>query len=155
MGLTLQFAVGQKQAIISAVENTNFDMLDELESQNFLADFSLHIIPNDLDFLVNVATELTSREMFGLREHLDTTNYYYDSEEYGAYWVDSEVCSLFSEFQESDALVITTKWFDKMKSLHEEDIEVNDDAIDAVKTLIEICKKAKKENLDLVHIWFL
>ena len=155
MGLTLQFVVGQKQIIINAVENSNSDLLDEFETQNLLADFSLHIIPNDLNYLVNVATELRSREIFGLREHLDTTTFYYDSEEYGAYLVDSEICSLFSEFKETDALEITTKWFDKMQSVYEEDIEVNNDAIDAVKTFIQICKKAKKENLDLVHIWFL
>ena len=42
-----------------------------------------------------------------------------------------------------------------MSDEHHENIEVSDEAIDAVQNLISICKDAEKNNLDLVHLWFL
>ena len=42
-----------------------------------------------------------------------------------------------------------------MISTHNEDLEVTQDAIEAVAKLISICKEAKMSNLDLVHIWYL
>ncbi len=154
MGLTLQFVVGDKHTIIEAIKDEDFDKLEDLENQNLIADFSLHITPNDLNFLVNSATELRQHPKFGLREFLDTTSHFFDSEWCGAYLVDSRISSLFSEFKITDALEITTIWFDKMRNEYKEDLDVNEDAIDAVKRLIEICKKATSLKLDLVHIWF-
>jgi len=155
MGLTLQFAVGEKQPIITAVERFDFDFLNQLESENKLADFSLHIEPNDLNFLVNSATELLNIGLFGLREFLDTTKFYFDSEEGGAYLVGAPVVSLFSKFNENAAAELTHKWFEKMTAEYEQETVVSDDAIEAVRKLIAISKKAQEQNLDLVHIWFL
>ena len=155
MGLTLQFAIGKKQTIIDAVERSDFDFLYQLESENKIADFSLHIVPNDLNFLVNSATELINITVFGLREYLDTTNLYFDSEEGGAYFVDTAITSLFSKFNESDAPELTYKWFEKMTVEYKEDTVVNDDAIEAVRKLISISKQAQEQHLDLIHIWYL
>jgi len=155
MGLTLQFAIGEKQLIIDAVERLDLDFLDLLESENKLADFSLHIEPNDLNFLVNSATESINIGLFGLREFLDTTTFYFDSEEGGAYLVGTPVISLFSKFNENDAVELTNKWFEKMTVEYGQETVVNDDAIEAVRKLITISKKAQEQNLDLVHIWYL
>lgn len=154
MGLTLQFAVGDKQQIIDAVKRFDFDFLDQLESENKMADFSLHIEPNDLNFLVGSAAELINIGEFGLRECLDTTKFYFDSEEGGAYFVDTTIIHLFSRFNENDARNITHKWFQKMTAEYEQDTPVNDDAIQAVEALIAISKDAQEQNLDLVHIWY-
>ncbi|HMI63974.1 MAG TPA: hypothetical protein VK518_23820 [Puia sp.] len=154
MGLTLQFAIGEKQTIIDSVERADFDFLYQLESENRIADFSLHIMPNDLNFLVNSATELKHITVFGLREYLDTTNFYFDSEDGGAYFVDTAITSLFAKFNESDAPGLTYKWFGKLTVEYNEDIVVNDDAIDAVRKLILISKQAQEQHLDLIHIWF-
>jgi hypothetical protein len=155
MSVTLQFAIGQKQAILDAVKNSDFDFLDVLESQNQIADFSLHITPNDLNFLVNIASELRNLNSIGLREFLDTTTYFFDSEVCGAYLVNIKISTLFSEFQEDEAFEITNKWFKRMETEYNEEILVNNDAIESVKKMIDICKKSQKDNLDLVHIWFL
>jgi hypothetical protein len=155
MGLTLQFAIGEKQIIIDAAERFDFDFLHQLESENKLADFSLHFVPNDLNFLVNSATELMNIPLFGLREYLDTTNFYFDSKGGGAYFVNPVVTSLFSKFNENDALGLTSIWFRKMTIEYKEEMVVNDDAIEAVRKLILISKQAQEQDLDLIHIWFL
>jgi len=155
MGLTLQFAIGEKQQIIDAVRNFDFDFLEQLESENKLADFSLHIEPNDLNLLVNAATELINVEAFGLREHLDTTQHYVDSQDGGAFLVDKVITSLFAKLNESDADEITNMWFQKMADEHNEELEVNDDAIKAVLKLIVISKIAQELDLELIHIWYL
>lgn len=155
MGLTLQFAIGKKQDIINAVENFDFDFIDKLESENRLADFSLHLIPNDLNFLVNCASELKGKPMLDLRENLDTQAFFIDSEDGGAYFVNPIISSLFSEFDKSDVTEIANKWFDKMRVAHNEELEISEAALVAIQKLISISKEAKNLNLDLVHIWFL
>jgi hypothetical protein len=104
---------------------------------------------------VNSATELINIDLFGLREFLDTTKFYFDSEEGGAYFVDARVIGLFSTFNENDAVELTRNWFETMTAEYGQETVVNDDAIEAVRKLITISKKAREQNLDLVHIWYL
>lgn len=155
MGLSLQFAIGNKGTIINAAEKFDLDFFDNMEAQNRLADFSLHLIPNDLNLLVNSATEIRNIATFGLREYLDTEIFCFDSEEFGAYLVNPIIKDLFADFNNKEGNLLTNKWFDKMISTHNEDLEVTQDAIEAVEKLISICKEAKMSNLDLVHIWYL
>ena len=155
MGLTLQFAIGNRDVIIDAIKNFDLDYFDNLETQNNLSDFSLHLIPNDLNFLVNSATELKGIPIFGLREYLDTEISCFDSEERGGYLVNPIIKVLFSDFEIDETLSLTKKWFDKMNLEYNDNLEVTDDAISAVKNLVLICKDAESLNLDLVHFWYL
>jgi hypothetical protein len=155
MGLTLQFVIGDKETIIEATKNFDFDYFNKLESENQLADFSIHLIPDDLNLLVNAATELQSIQSFGLRENLNTEVSYFDSEDCGAYLVDTKVRTLFATLEDKDVLSLTQKWFDKMNELHDEDLRLTDDAIHSVKQLISICKNAEQTKIDMVHVWFL
>ena len=98
MGLSLQFAIGNKGTIINAAEKFDLDFFDNMEAQNLLADFSLHLIPNDLNLLVNSATEIRNIATFGLREYLDTEIFCFDSEEFGAYLVNPIIKDLFADF---------------------------------------------------------
>ena len=155
MGLSLQFVIGNKQTIIDAAEKFDFDLFESLKAENRLADFSLHLIPNDLNLLVNSATELKKITSFGLREYLDTQIFYFDSEESGAYLVNPVIKELFAGFDKNEANMVTNLWFNKMRIEHNEDLEVTKDAIEAVEKLITICKNAQILNEDLVHIWSL
>jgi hypothetical protein len=155
MGVTLQFAIGNRDAIIDAIKNLDLDFLNKLESNNQLADFSLHLEPVDLNYLVNSAAELKAKPSLGLRENLDTETFYYDSEEGGAFLVAPIITDLFSEFDKSESTELTNKWFEKMRAVYNDDTEVTDDAISSVEKLISICKEAKSLNNDLVHIWSL
>lgn len=155
MGLSLLFAIGDKETIIDAAEKFDLDFFDKLETENKLADFSLHLIPDDLNFLVNSATELREITSFGLREYLDTETFYFDSEERGAFLVNPIIKILFADFNENEAGKITNQWFNKMRKEHNENLEVTDEAIVAVAKLISISKEAEASNMDLMHIWYL
>ncbi|HLK28315.1 MAG TPA: hypothetical protein VKT28_07025 [Puia sp.] len=155
MGLTLQFAIGDKFKLINAAKDFDFDLLNKLENENQLADFSLHLIPDDLNLLVNAATELKQIPIYGLRENIDTEIYYFDLEESGAYLVDKKIVALFSTFDDKNVLPLTEKWFEKMNIAHNEELEVTDAAIDSVQHLISISRNAMQNNADMVHIWFL
>jgi len=155
MGLTLQFFIGQREPIIDAVKAFDFDYLERLAAENKMADFSLHLEPNDLNFLVICATQLKNLDEFGLRECLDMTVPYFDSEDGGAYLVDRAIIGLFSQFSENEAAELATNWFEWMAAGHQVDLEVNNDAIEAVGKLIAICKEAQECDLDLVHSWLL
>ena len=155
MGLSLQFAIGNKQTIIDAAEKFDLDFFEKLEAENQLADFSLHLIPDDLNFLVSSATEIKEITSFGLWEYLDTEIFYFDSDERGAYLVNLVVTILFANFEKNEANNITTKWFNKIRSEHNEDLKVTNEAIEAVEKLISISKDAELLGLDLVHIWHL
>jgi len=155
MGLTLQFVIGNKEAIFNALKNFDFDSFSKLENENRLADFSLHLIPDDLNLLVNAATELYQVQNFGLRENLDTEVSYFDSEDSGAYLINSKIKTLFAAFEDKDVLPLTKKWFDKMNMLHNDNLGLTDSAIASVKQLISICKDAERTGLDMVHTWYL
>lgn len=70
MGLTLQFALGTKDAILDAVRDDDFDYLYRLEEAGLLADFSLHLVPRDLDSLVQAASATSAIKADSLRVHL-------------------------------------------------------------------------------------
>lgn len=155
MGLTLQFVIGSKIAIIDAVQNADYEFLAELETANKMADFSLHLEPKDLDLLVNAASELKSKKKIGLREHLDTKEFYYDSEEEGVFLVDPIIAALFAEFGYDEAPLLTKIWFEKMAIAHNEAIDVNDGAIEAVERLVFISKEVQNTGENLMHVWSL
>lgn len=157
MSLSLEFVVGDSDEIIRAVKDEDFDQISKLEENGQVADFNLHIIPNDLNFLVYSACELRGlHEKMGLRENCDFDNNFFDSEDRGACNVLKSIPELFSQFQISDSKILTELWFSKLKLIYpKEEIQVSDNAIHSVRRLIEISKMAVNTNLDLVHIWFL
>lgn len=155
MGLTLQFVTGDKKQIVNSIKDSDFDLLEKIEKENDVADFSLHLIPNDLNLLVNAATEIAGLPTFGLREHLDFEENFFDSEDGGACFVDPKIKTLFAKFSDTQAAHISKLWVEKMESEHNEKIGINDDIIDAVKQLISLSKSAVNKNLDVVHVWYL
>ena len=106
MGLTLLFAIGDKQTIIDAAEKFDLDFFEMLETENKLADFSLHLIPNDLNLLVNSATEFREITSFGLREYLDTEIFNFNAEDRGAYLVNPIIKILFADFDKNAASML-------------------------------------------------
>lgn len=87
VGLTLQFVVGDKDEILDAVEQSDFDFIHRLQNEKRLADFSLHLIPDDLNLLVNAAAELLGERLFGLRENLDLSEYGVDAADVVPCWL--------------------------------------------------------------------
>ncbi len=154
MGLSLQFVIGDKTEILNAVRHFDFDVIEKLESENKLADFSLHLIADDLNLLVKSANEELGEEPFGLREHLDFSEHFVDSEDGGATLVNQRVSVLFSRFDKNQANELAIRWVEKMEKAHQEEIGVNPHIVNAIERLIEISKISVDQKLDLVHIWF-
>ncbi|MES2593397.1 MAG: hypothetical protein V4608_16055 [Bacteroidota bacterium] len=153
MGLTLQFLIGDKRQIIGFVKDEDFDGLERIEDLG-IADFSFHLIPNDLNLLVNAASEVAGLQKFGLREHLDFQEFYFDAEDRGACFVNPRIKELFSMFNPDQAVDISKTWVKKMEKEHNEEIGVNDDIVESVRQLILLSKNSVAKNIDLVHLWF-
>lgn len=85
MGLTLEFLIGEKAAIVKAVENENFEVLDLIEESGLYSDFSLHISPTDLDLLFLVISDHLGKDPISLRDNLDTIDCYSDHPDRGAF----------------------------------------------------------------------
>ena len=154
MGLTLQFAVGQKETIISAVEKEDFEFLEKLDVESNIADLSFHLEPNDLNLLVTAATELLKVNPTGLREHLDFDEHFFDAADRGAVYVHPNIPLLFAALETRDSEDLANRWFLALSSQYNEEIKVTPELIGAIKQLITICKKTNEQNQDLVHIWF-
>lgn len=154
MGLSLQFVIGNRTEILNAIRQFDFDFIEKLESENKLADFSLHLIPNDLNLLVNSANEALDETPFGLRENLDFSEHFVDSEDGGATLVSPKVSVLFSRFDRSKVRGLADRWVEKMEKMHNEKIGVNPEIMNSIDQLIGISKKSIEQNLDLIHIWF-
>lgn len=71
MGLTLEFWVGNDKKIIKGVSGVDFDILDEKDVVVKKADFSLHIVPRDLNTLSIVAARFNQQKSIGLRDFLN------------------------------------------------------------------------------------
>jgi len=156
MGLTLQFAIGKAEQIIEAVKNDDFDYLDQLESLNRRADFSLHLQPKDLDTLVNLVTSSTITPINSLREYLLFEQFCVDEPDKGAIKVSPVIIQVFALQDESNASLIAKEWYRKMaENYPDEEIEYSEDGAEAVRKMISICKLASFADMDLIHIWYL
>jgi hypothetical protein len=156
MGLTLQFAVGPKDVILDAIRDEDFHYLESLEEAGDFADFSLHLEPRDLDYLVRVASSTSGGEVKSLREHLLFDESAVDEQDRGGVLVSNEIVLLFSHLNPKDGESIAKAWYKQLSLAYpEETIEYDDDAGRATTQLIGVCKKAKAGYGALVHIWFL
>ncbi|RZJ91511.1 MAG: hypothetical protein EOO60_07935 [Hymenobacter sp.] len=155
MGLTLQFAIGKKEQIIEAVRSFDEDFLDLQEQEGKTADFSLHILPQDLDTLVLLASIRYGSQTINLRENLDTTQYFFDAEDTGAYYVQPIVSQVFAAIESEGATELVTQWFASMSATYQEKITPTFEATAAVQKLLVLAKAARDEALDLVHFWWL
>lgn len=156
MGLSLQFVCGNSAEILHAVDTDDFDFIESLESNNKLADFSLHLEPRNLDTLIQVVSAATKIEVSGLREHLLFDSTAIDKIDVGAMKVSPTITRLFASIPEDDAESIARKWYQKLaESYPLEQIEYSQDAAQSVQRMITVCKHSFQNNKDLVHIWFL
>jgi hypothetical protein len=118
MGLILQFYIGNKDEIVDAVAYEDFVVLEELEHGNKLADFSLHIEPNDLNLLLEVIAEYKGQNKISLRENLDTEKCFFDETDRGAYFVKPIIQSLVSNCSVNDIAGIAQLWYAKLSEVH-------------------------------------
>ena len=155
MGMSLQFYAGDKDVIIDAVAFEELDELEELEDDGLSTDFRLHLQPQDLNPLIQLVSGLYGDHTFGLKEKLDTRDYYFDAPDRGAFYIEDSVKEVFAQCDLSMAAGLANSWYKKLKEVHPNlDLAHAADAVAPIRELIRICQVATKEDYDLVHVWY-
>ena len=152
MGLTLEFLAGDCQFLISAFREADLDTLYEPPVCLYRADFSLHLVPLDLDLLSECLGELAGISPIPLRSFLTGV---VDKADCGALAVGKKWVDYVAACGDSIALPASKRWTEKMKRAHpHEEIELTEEMTEAVRSLLVLCRNAKDEKLDVLHLWF-
>lgn len=148
MGLSLIFCAGGQaedtKKMLEALEAADYQALNQRMARK--ADFSLHLLPRDLQTLSECAAAFSSREAAPFREGLTC---YFDAEDRG-FFIVSEVWEQYiAAVEAKDAKPLAEAWYQAM-GLKE---SLLPEAIAAVKDLIELCQYAGQTGNPVVHIW--
>jgi hypothetical protein len=155
MGLTLEFYMGDPDAIGPAVEQFDFDALYESGIVKARADLSVHIQPKDLDTLSIEAAGLVGQRAVLLQESLITA-IGGDETDHGAFIVSSDWVSQIGSLQPSTAQELTKRWIASMALQYDDpEIRVTPAAEEAVFALISLCRYATETSTPVIHAWFL
>jgi|HubBroStandDraft_6_1064221.scaffolds.fasta_scaffold11914_6 hypothetical protein len=153
MGQLLGFYAGDADAIGAAYEDDS----DSLADEDFVrahADFSLHVTPLDIDFLVEAIAERTGGTARPLEESF-TRLVGGDPEERSAHVVDPTWVQLVAGADGKQASDLAAEWIKRVGAEYRETLEVSPEAVQAVGELIRLCQLAAKEKLDVVFTWSL
>lgn len=153
MGLTLEFLAGDKDLIAEAVRSGDYGSLNSPPACSLRADFSLHLIPSDLDLMSRSLGEVAGISPHDLRPYLVPV---VDEEEHGALAVSSAWIQYVAECYPVQAETVARLWTAKLNRAHPgEEIDCTEAMIEAVRDWIYLSKKAVEDSLDVVHIWSL
>jgi hypothetical protein len=156
MGLSLEFYAGDAQTIGTAFTEVEFDKIRDGRKAAAYADLSLHLSPEDLDLLSTLAAEHLNTPPLLLWECLNESVGSLDEGETGEAWtVDPRWVGMVAALQDQDASPLTARWIARMADLHGETLEVTEDAVRAVGSLIQLCRRAAAEGVDVVLAWYL
>ena len=152
MGLTLEFLAGDARLLTAAAKEVDLDALYEPPACLQQADFSLHLIPHDLDLLSEALGQIRSTKPLPLRPFLNPV---VDEADSGALEVARDWVDYVALCDMSMAKPASELWAAKMKAMHpDEEIEQTDEMTEAVESLLALCKRARTDNLDVIHVWF-
>ncbi|WP_146851070.1 hypothetical protein [Brevifollis gellanilyticus] len=151
MGLSLEFIAGPEHAVQEAIAGNWYDWLLDRDDDLLRADFSLHLIPTDLDRLSECFGEVTGRNSTFLRPHLKVV---VDTEDGGILSVAPDWVKYVSVCDLESVDVITNLWCQKMEKDHEgENLTPTEEMRAAVSALIALTVAAVRLDLAVVHGW--
>ena len=151
MGLALLFYLGDPAAITNAFESMEMERFEEPEVVSHSADFSLHLIPRDLDFLSARIGETLGQEQLDLRPFL---NVMHDEVDGGMFCRSGlgHVCGVGSARSRRGDRKF---WVVAADFAHGGlATEANSDCRKAVLDLIILCKAAASNDGQVFHIWY-
>jgi hypothetical protein len=154
MGQLMGFYAGDADAIGAAFEDHESDGLADEKIVRAHADFSLHITPLDVDFLVEAIAEGTEGTPRPLLESL-TRRVGGDPEVSSADVIDPEWVQMVAGADDGRAPHLAAEWMKRVGAEYGETLEVSPEAVQAVGELIRLCRLAVKERLDVVFTWSL
>lgn len=153
MGLSLEFYLGNADAIADAVADIDLDRLDDPNVVTHTADFSLHITPADLDLLSESIGRVTDQMPQGLSSSLQPM---VDEEDRGALLVSLDWIQYTAALLNEQVDEVAELWASVMRSTHgDEEIVVTDDMREAVDERLLLCRSATQGSRQVVHVWYL
>jgi hypothetical protein len=154
MGQLLGFYAGDADAIGAAYEDHESDGLTDENIVRAHADFSLHVTPVDIDFLVEVIAERAGGTARPLMDSF-TRLVGGDPDERSAHLVDPTWVQIVAGADDGQAPDLAAEWIKRVGAEYGETLDVSPEAVQAVGELIRLCRLAAKEKLDVVFTWSL
>jgi hypothetical protein len=155
MGQLMGFYAGDADAIGAAYEDSESDGLADENVVRAHADFSLHLTPVDVDFLVEAIAEGSGKTARPLLESLIRLVGGEDETGSSADVVDPAWVQLVAGANEARAPDLAAEWIKRVGAEYGETLEVSPEAVQAVGELIQLCRLAASESLDVVFTWSL
>jgi hypothetical protein len=156
MGLSMEFYAGRADTIGHAFSDVEWEGIRDGSAAAAYADLSLHLAPDDLDALSEVTAALLGIDPSLLSECLiRQVGALDDGQTGGADLVDPSWPGMFVGLSDEDAEPLTAEWFSRLGQKYGKPLEVNREAVVAVKALIRLCKKAVAGGHEVVYAWYL
>jgi hypothetical protein len=153
MGLALEFFAGDALTIGKEFTALKLPGLRDGTKALAYADFSLHLSPTDLDILSDVIAQRIGADSLALNDRLIRN--VGGTEGSSADVVDPAWVRMVAQMEEAWATELASDWFKRLRAEYEEEIELTPDAVRAVEELIRLAHLAIREDVDVVHTWYL
>ena len=154
MGLSLELYAGEAIEIGADFTAFEFDGLRDGSRARAYADFSLHLSPTDLDILSELIAERVGAAPLLLNDSLIQKVGGIENES-GAEVVDPAWVQIIAATDQTTAEEITSAWIGRIADECGQQLDVTTEAVTAVRLLINLCRVAVRENVDVVHTWYL
>jgi hypothetical protein len=155
MGITLQFYSAGVDQMFDAVFDVDFEVLEKAQIPGRFADLSLHLTPDDLNYLSRELCVAAGLEPVGLRDYLDTDGEFVNEPDRGAFQVHPDWVSFVSQVDDAAVPDLVNKWFEAMRVEYgDAEIQVSEEAIAGVLDLVRVCKESRRVGSSVVHVWF-
>jgi hypothetical protein len=153
VGLALEFIIGNTEAIIGALQAEDFEWMEDRTLIQARADFSLHIVPSDLNLLSHAIGIHTGQPLQDLRPLLTGL---VDTETFGALAVDPAWIAYVAVLPPERIPAVVETWFELMRVEHNQPrLQVTPDAKQAVEELLTLCQLSQVIRSDVIHFWYL
>ena len=152
MGLSLEFYLGDSEAITRAVADIEPSRLDDPAIVSRSADLSLHIDPADLDLLSESIGRVTAQNPRRLRPELEPV---VGEQDYGALLVAQDWVEYVAVLQHDQVNEVAGHWARAMRDKHDDPgIVATEDVRNAIDRLVDLCHCALTSGGKVVHVWY-
>ena len=153
MGLSLEFLIGDVEVITSAVRRLDLEALWNPSIVKQRADLSLHLSPQDLNFLSEEFGRASGQIPCDFRSNLKIL---VDDEDLGLLLVDEKWVEYAAKVSAESIFDLVEKWMERMRREYDDtQIEASDDSREAVGDLVQLCQNAKRGGNAVLHYWYL
>jgi hypothetical protein len=154
MGLSLEFYAGDVATSARAFYAVDLDGLRDGTAAQRHADFSLHLSPTDLDLLSEVMAEHRGVPAHTLHDCVGPS-LAEDPGESDAYLVDPMWVKMVAAADLNAAESLAGTWISRVGKEINEPVQLTPEAVSAVQDVIELCRHADTNGVDVVHTWCL